>query len=100
MSHPSFIRARKLDEPLRSHFPKTEAEAQVWRPLILQRALSSRVLAVANSRIECAWAAYIDAVPGLDHSREASFVLDHGAKLDESIARYLFPLFDGVPYAR
>ncbi len=97
--HPSFVRASALSEPLRSHFPKTPDEARDWTPLVRTYRLSSKVLAVANSRIECAWAAYIDAVPGEDHSREAFLVLESGDKLAEPIARLLFPLFDDVPYA-
>lgn len=97
--HPSFVRASALSEPLRSHFPKSADEARDFEPIIMQRALSSRVLAVARTRVECAWAAYFDAVPGASHKHEAGAVLDHGAKLAENIARLLFPVFDDVPYA-
>lgn len=45
------------------------------------------------------WAACIDAVPGQNHRFEQIGVLDHGAKLDESLARLLFPEFDDLPYA-
>jgi hypothetical protein len=57
------------------------------------------VLAVARSRIEGAWAAYIDAVPGVRHEDEVDLVLDHGAKLDVAIAREMFPFFADLPYA-
>ena len=99
MTHPSFIRAAALSEPLRSHFPKSADEARAFEPLIRARALSSRVLVVARTRVECAWAAYVDAVPGMDHRREREPVLDHGAKVDETLARVLFPEFADVPYA-
>ena len=98
--HPSFVKARSLSEPLRSHFPKSADEAQSWSALTVRRALAGRVLVVARTRIECAWAAYCDAVPGENHDREECPVLDYGAKLDESLARLLFPQFDEVPYAR
>ena len=98
-THPSFVRASMLDEPLRSHFPKSVDEAQAFEPIIVYRALSSKVLAVARTRVECAWAAYVDAVPGMNHRREMEPVLDNGAKLDEKIARILFPQFADVPYA-
>lgn len=58
-----------------------------------------RVLVVAKTRVECSWAAYIDAVPGMNHAMEADAVLNHGDKLDERIARAVFPEFEGVPYA-
>ncbi len=97
--HPSFARASQLAEPLRSHFPKSSEEARAFVPLILTRALSMRVLVVARTRVECAWAAYVDAVPGLDHRAEVEPVLNYGSKLDERLARILFPAFDDVPYA-
>lgn len=70
-----------------------------WEPTILHRALSPRVLAVARTRIEGAWAAYCDAVPGKSHKAERNAVLETGAKLDENVARMLFPSFAGLPYA-
>jgi hypothetical protein len=97
--HPAFIRAEALPEPLRSHFPKSPEEAADFVPMIRYRALSSRVLVVARTRVECAWAAYCDAVPGQNHRAELEPVLDYGAKVDEPLARLLFPQFDGVPYA-
>ena len=72
----------------------------MWHPIIRVRALATCVLVVAQTRIECAWSAYIDAVPGHNHDNEYEAVLAHGAKLDESLARCLFPEFDAVPYAR
>ena len=99
MTHPSFVRAASLPEPLRSYFPKSAEEVERWTPLIRTRALASRVLAVAQTRVECAWAAYVDAVPGMNHETEFDDVLRTGAKLDEAIARALFPYFADVPYA-
>lgn len=98
--HPAFIRAEALSEPLRSHFPKSTDEAEVWKPLQRVRALAARVLAVATTRVVCQWAAYCDAVPGQRHEDEWERVLAYGSKLDEGIARALFPEFDEVPYAR
>ncbi len=98
--HPAFTRAKALSEPLRSHFPKTSEEARGFVPLVRIHALSMRVLAVANTRVECAWCAYCDAVPGMNHDEEARAVLDYGDKLSEEFARKLFPYFKDVPYAR
>ena len=99
MTHPSFIRAQKLTGHLREHFPKSVAEAQAWTPIQRTRALASRVLVVAQTRVVCQWAAYCDAVPGMNHRNEWQAVLDYGAKLDEAVARALFPEFDEVAYA-
>ncbi len=49
--HPAFVRAEALSEPLRSHFPKSPVEAEGWEPLVRYRALSSRVLVVARTRV-------------------------------------------------
>ena len=97
--HPSFTLAKSLPEPWRTHFPKSVEEAQAFLPHTEWRALAPRVLVVAKTRVECAWAAYIDAVPGRNHDEEAGEVLDYGAKLPEEVARLLFPRFEGVPYA-
>jgi hypothetical protein len=97
--HPIFAMVRKMPEPWRSHFPKSSEEAQNWRPIVRQHALASCVLAVARTRREATWCAYIDAVPGHDHDDEADEVLSCGAKLLEEIARVLFPFFNDVPYA-
>lgn len=97
--HPAFLRAQQLSEPLRSHFPKSAQEAESWQPLRRYRALASRVLVAAQTRIICEWAAYCDAVDGYDHEAEYKAVLDHGNKLPEKVARTLFPEFKDVPYA-
>ncbi len=97
--HPAFIRAEQFSEPLRSHFPKSSEEAAVWTPWYRTRALTARVLVVAVTRITGEWAAYCDAVPGKRHEDEWQAVSDYGTKLDEAVARTLFPLFDEVPYA-
>ena len=97
--HHAFTLAKSLPEAWRSRFPKSPEEARGWSSTTRTHALARRVLAVARTRVECAWAAYIDAVPGSDHEDEAAGVLANGDKLSESVARNLFPEFDGVPYA-
>ena len=98
--HPAFARARALPEPWRSHFPKSTDEVQAWRCVVERRALASRVLAVAVTRIEGTWLAYIDAVAGRDHDAEEGGVLEQGMRLPEDVARLLFPGFVDVPYSR
>ncbi len=97
--HPAFIRADALPPDLGLLFPHSSEEAREWKPRIFRRALSMQVLAVAVPRVECAWSAYIAAVPGHNHQYEVDAVANNGTKLDESIARTLFPMFDAVPYA-
>jgi hypothetical protein len=97
--HPAFVRAERLTGPLRAHFPKSTEEAQDWQPMHRIYALAGRVLAVAQTRVTCEWAAYCDAVLGHDHSEEYLDVLRLGSKLPEATARTLFPEFDEVRYA-
>ncbi len=94
--------AIEQQEPAWPPFPKRGDKAAIdaWTPVVIHRALSMRVLAVARTRIEGAWAAYIDAVPGMNHRSEIEPVLDNGDKLPEDVARAMFPAFDHVPYAR
>lgn len=84
----------------RHHFPETEVEADAWRPFVYHVALATRVLVVANTRIEGTWKAYIDAVPGHCHNLEIEPVRTYGSQLSEKLARRIFgDLFSGVPYA-
>lgn len=62
--------------------------------------LARRVLVVAAPRVEGAWKAYIDAVPGMNHPEEVDEVLRVGATVPEAVARAMFPSFEDVPYAR
>jgi len=98
--HPSFTRAKALPEPLRSLFPKSVMEANGWATTIRRTALAPTILVVANTRIECAWRAYIDSVPGMNHDIEWHSVLASGTTLPEEVALAIFPEFEGVPYAR
>lgn len=81
------------------YFPETKDEADRWQPMRVNRGLAQRVLAVAQTRIEGAWSAYIDAVPGKRHDEESGAVLEHGQKLSEAVARAMFPMFDQIPYS-
>jgi len=57
------------------------------------RILGKNVIAVAKEGNCDDWAAYIDAVPGISHTLEIDHVLNHGDKLQEKVARVLFPEF-------
>ena len=81
----------------RQHYVHVDWDA--WQPIKVRRVLSMRVLAVAVTRVEGAWCAYVDAVPGVNHELEQEAVLANGDKLDESVARALFPSFDFLPYS-
>jgi len=95
----------EIPEQWRDHFPVPtwqggSAEAiRSWRPYVRSHPLAPRVLAVANTRIEGAWCAYIAAVPGNDYRAEVVEVLNHGTKLLPEIARAMFPELAEVPYA-
>ena len=97
--HPVFARVRAMPEPWRTHFPKNFLEAQRFVRWTESHALHHRVLAVAHTRVEGMWCAYVKDVAGKNHDEEADDVLRRGAKLDERLARILFPRFEGVPYA-
>ncbi len=86
------------EEFWKDHFPKDPQATREWRAYVHVFPLACRVLCVATSRIEGAWCAYCDAVPGMLHDQEYPAVLAHGDKMGESIARAMFPEFEGVPY--
>jgi hypothetical protein len=82
------------------HFPTTMDEAKEWKPIIKVQRLAPRVLVVGKTRIEGAWNAYIDSVPGMNHDKEWRVVLEYGHKLPEEVAKAIFPHdFNDLPYA-
>jgi hypothetical protein len=84
-------------------FPENSEEKEDWSVngyYFRYGALASpRVMAYAHTRVEGAWCAYIDAVPGQNHDHEWQEVMRYGGKLPESIALLIFPEFEGLPYA-
>lgn len=88
-----------MAEYIADHFPKTPEQAKLFTPIIQRHALARNVLAVAKTRIEGRWAAYVDAVDGQNHQHEQPAVLHHGTKLPEEVAKVLFPVFAEIPYA-
>ena len=85
--------------PFNMHFPRSPDEAKKWKPYYAIQPLAPTVLAVAKTRIEGKWAAYIDSVHGVKHSDEMQGVLSEGCKLREEVAVVLFPHMKGIPYA-
>lgn len=81
-------------------FPETEEEREAWKEVWGMFPLAQHVLCVAHTRMEGAWTAYCDHVPGDNHDREADAVLAHGEKLPEEIARIMFPQFADLPWAK
>ncbi len=75
-------------------------EMTKFTPIQYYVTLSRQVVAVATTRVEGAWSAYIGAVHGECHADEWRQVLNHGDKLGEEIAKAIFPQFakEG-PYA-
>lgn len=55
--------------------------------------LGKHVIAAAKEGGVNDWTAYIDAVPGINHAVEFKHVMAHGDKLDERVARVIFPKF-------
>ena len=55
--------------------------------------LGKNVIAVAKEGGNNDWAAYIDTVPGISHELEAEHVMTNGDKLQQKVARILFPEF-------
>jgi len=62
--------------------------------IITHKALACHVLAVAVEGEINDWAAYIDAVDGVSHEREAQRVIAGGMKLPVSVAGAIFPALD------
>ena len=56
------------------------------------KALDCKVLAIAIEWTNLkAWTAYINAVLGKDHEAEWEEAMHHGSRLDESVAKAIFP---------
>jgi hypothetical protein len=81
-----------------AHFPDTHLKAAGWEAMEWHYPLHRRVLVVAHTRIEGAWSAYCDVVPGWRHDQEHEEVLRHGDKVGEKVARVMFPFLDFLPY--
>jgi len=64
------------------------------------RALDKCVLAVAKEGAAQDWAAYIGAVPGINHEREWHTVVSEGSKLPQEVAELLFPDFKDLTWRR
>ena len=62
-------------------------------------ALSRKVLAVSVDNGHD-WAAYIDAVPGINHDNEDEQVSRTGTKLSKEVAKVLFPNMDMAKWRR
>ncbi len=78
---------------------KTAADANAWKRDVQVIALSSKVLAVAATRSDGTWKAYVDAVPGMDHDHEWARVLSQGCPMMERWARGIFPRLKGMRYS-
>lgn len=81
-------------------FPASPADTEKWKPTVVRIALHRNVLVVAHTRIEGAWAAYCGPVLGNNHEEEYHNVLREGDKISENLARVMFPIFEGLPYAQ
>jgi hypothetical protein len=73
-----------------------EFEGRKW----LRHVLNREVLIVATFTCGANWKAYVGVVPGRNHDRESLDVLRTGDRLDERLARFLFPEFAEFAYDR
>jgi hypothetical protein len=82
-------------------FPRRGSDdVHTWTPYVRFIALAPKVGVMARSRIEGAWSAYITDIPGISHRAELQErTFDRANKLSESVARAIFPEFEGVAYA-
>jgi hypothetical protein len=80
-------------------FPETSDEADHWARTVTYRALHSKILFVAVTRIEGFWSCYCVPVAGRHHEVEKHLWQLEGNKVSEAIARLLFPQYPNIPYA-
>lgn len=79
----------------------SKLEGPVFTPIIDYTYLAPQVVAVAQTRIEGTFKAYVDAVPASqNHEVCVKQVLERGTAVAEAVARCLFPRFNGLRYAR
>ena len=81
-------------------WPIGPAYTSVWAKQYAVVALHHQILAVAVTRIEEKWKAYVAPVAGINHDDEWKEVWQHGAQLPEDVAAALFPGFATLTYAR
>ena len=86
-----------------TYITKYREEWESWRKgeklmtAKLIKPLSSHVLIVATWGVD-GWRAYCDSVPGINHEIEHCAVYESGTKIDEDIARVMFPMYAEIPY--
>lgn len=100
MNQAIFESNAKLPEPWNERFPTSKEEMAAWAPSISIHALHRQVLCVAKTRAEGKWCVYLGVVPGMNHDNEWDAVARYGDKLPEDFARFIFPGFKDIPYAR
>jgi len=61
---------------------------------------NNKVMVVARTRIEGAWAAYVDSIAGVSLEHDQQHVLAYGTKMTEGVAKGMFPEFANLPYAK
>lgn len=74
-----------------------------WKPKIASHEFGNfgglMITAVARTRIDGSWRAYIGVTTGDYPEIESKRILSHGAKLAADTARTIFKKFDKLPYA-
>lgn len=76
---------------------------KAWKPKIIQRSLGQFgalwITAVARTRIEGSWGAYVGITTGDYPEIEQKRILDHGAKLRSEVADAIFPELAAIRYS-
>ena len=81
-------------------FPANRVAGCIWEPAIFHRSVGPEIVAVAKSRIEGKWRAYIATTTEANHDNAIEATINWGIPVDEKLARGLFPVeFTEVPYA-
>ena len=93
-------RQKEPGEPLEAVWTKKELEAMDFTPRITHAWLAPKVLAVATTRIDGTWAAYVDSVTGQTGRLDIEAVLDHGATLNKAVASVMFPGYEHLEWFR
>jgi len=81
---------------MKAVYPGSKDEASIRGDV---RIITRNILVVATRTVG-GWKAYIGIVEGRNHNEEWKDVLNVGDTVQESLARFLYPEFEGAPYDR
>jgi hypothetical protein len=97
---PEFVQCSNPGKAASFPDERDQKSIDAWKKSYCVRAIHCKVLAVAVTRIEGAWACYLAPVDGQNHDDEWFDVWQHGVKQPKDVADVLFPRYAHLPYAR